>query len=473
MLIKKYNFDGIIHFLGIGGIGVSAIAQIMHNIGYTVQGSDMEANKNTKNLEKMGIKVFIGHNPKNIEGAKIICYSSAIDDNNPEIKEARKNNIPIYPRSKFLNFISKQMYTIAISGAHGKTTTTSILSQLLFDAGRDPTILVGGNLGCIDSNSYVGESDLFVLEADESDKSFLDVCSSIVIVTNIELDHTTMYKNTEEVKEAFKAFIDNVPFYGACVACIDDDNLWDVLNDFAFSRPIITYGIKRNANVMATNIRMQEDGTVFDFSYSYNKKNFIVQDVFLPMYGVHNVLNALSCMAVSAFIGLDGDELKKYIAKFAGVARRFSNLLEFKEKDILFMEDYAHHPTEIISTIDAFKQKRTNGRLIVIFEPHKYSRLKEFFKNFVKSFQKIDLVFIMPVFAAGEKDEYMVSSKDLAESIANFNKVESSFIKDKEMLLATLQTEVKQGDTVVFMGAGDMNNIAQYVVKKFKEKWKI
>ncbi len=473
MLKKKYEFDGIIHFLGIGGIGVSAIAKIMHNVGYVVQGSDVEETKNTQDLEKIGIKVFIGHDAKNIKGATVICYSSAIDDNNPEILEAKKNNIPVYPRSRFLNFISKQMYTIAISGAHGKTTTTSLLSQLLFDAGEDPTILVGGNLRFIGSNSYVGKSDLFVLEADESDKSFLDVCSSIVIVTNIELDHTTMYENTEEMKEAFKQFIDGVPFYGVCIACIDNDNLWDVLNDLASSRPILTYGIERSADVVATNMRMQEDGTVFDFSYSYRGKKIALQDVFLPMYGMHNILNALPCMAAGIFLGLDAGKLKEHIAKFAGVARRFTHILEFKEKDILIMEDYAHHPTEIINTIDAFKQKRTSGRLVVIFEPHRYSRLKAFFKDFVKSLKEIDLVFIMPVFTANEEDIYGVSSVDLAESIANFNKVKSRFVKDKEVLLNILQKEVIQGDTVVFMGAGDINGVAKYVAKKLGEEWKI
>ena len=401
--MKKINLGqkDLIHFVGIGGIGMSGLAQIMKNMGFRVQGSDQNKNKNTISCSKLGIKIFIGHSSNKIKKANILVKSTAIKNSNVEIKYAKKNKIPIYTRAEVLADVVSLKKNIIITGSHGKTTTTSLVSKILSDQKLDPTIINGGVINSLKSNAKLGKGDWAILEADESDGSFLKLPINYSIVTNIDYEHLDYYKNYKNLENSFVEFINKTPPTGKAIICIDSKNVRKILNKIKIKN-FLTYGESKEANYQVSKIKYNLDSTSFDLSFKdREKKRKKIKNINVKLLGKHNVLNAAAAFIVCLNLGADQNIIKKSLKNFSGVQRRMTKVFSKNKND--FYDDYAHHPTEISSILEGVHNVSAKRKIISVFEPHRYSRVISLKNEFSKCFSKSSLVIICPLYAAGEK----------------------------------------------------------------------
>jgi UDP-N-acetylmuramate--alanine ligase len=453
-----------VHFVGIGGIGMSGLAEILRTLDFDVTGSDLRPNDNTRRLESLGARVFFGHAAENVTGADVVVYSSAIDPHNPEVARARALEIPIIPRAEMLAELMRTRYAVTIAGSHGKTTTTSLVATVLRAAGLDPTVVVGGKVNALGSNARLGEGDLFVAEADESDGSFLKLTPTIAVVTNIDPEHLDHYGTHEAVKDAFVEHANRVPFYGLCVLCIDHPSVQDILP--RIDRRHVTYGISRQADYRAKNPRFEGLATRFDaFRRNDPLGSFVVH-----MPGAHNVLNALAVIAVADELEVPLDVAREAMAGFHGVQRRFTVLGQpavtrnGKHGDVMIVDDYGHHPAEIEATLDA-AQRGFDRRVVVAFQPHRYTRTKLLFEEFTRAFNEADVLLVTEVYPAGEKPIEGASGEALAEAIRAHGHHAVSFVRDKKQVGRALLDAVEPGDLVIALGAGDINASARELLE--------
>ena len=463
MLLNKTD---IIHIIGIGGIGMSGIAEIMSKMGYRVQGSDANKSNNTKRLEKKNIKVFIGHKKSNVKRANIVFFSTAIKNSNIEMISARENNIPTLPRFKILSHLMRLKKGIAISGSHGKTTTTTMVSSIFMHQNLKPTIINGGIINEIGTNTKLGTGEWMVVEADESDGTFLKLPATISAITNIDKEHLDYYKSFSILKKSFKKFITQVPFYGFSVVCNDDPYLKKLITDIK-STSIIKYGFSKNSDIRALNVRVKNDSVVFDVENNLLKNNKkIIKNYQLPMLGSYNILNALVGIAISLKLKLPQQKTKKALKNFDGVARRFTKIDRINNN--LFIDDYAHHPTEIDSVLSAAKQSQSSNNIIAVFQPHRYSRVLTLKKEFSKCFKKANTVLVLDIYAAGEKNYTSFKIKTLVNLIKNNSKTDTHYIESIDLVSKFLNAGKR--NLVIFMGAGNISSQAVSFVNRQKVK---
>ena len=419
----------IIHFVGIGGIGMSGLALIMKGLGFQIQGSDKSLNKNVERLKKNNIKFSLGHAPSNIKKATILVISSAIKNNNPEIKEAKKKNLPIYKRGDMLAHITSLKKNIVVSGSHGKTTTTSLIASIFAKANLDPTIINGGVINSLDNSAKLGKSEWSILESDESDGSFVKVPSTYAVVTNIDREHMDYYKSLDDLKRHFIRFMKKVPSFGKTFICIDDKNNKEVYKKIKIKN-ILTYGFNKNSNFKIKNTSYFKNKSFFDIEMCLpNKKKKNLRKFEIPLIGSHNVKNATAAIAVSYFIGIPLKVLKKSLKNFKGVERRFNKVFSYNGADIY--DDYAHHPTEIKEVIDGVRNSHKEKKIICIFQPHRISRLNDLEKDFCLSFKKANSVILCPVYKAGEKMKLDLNYNNFSKKIANESKVQVFLVNNQ------------------------------------------
>jgi UDP-N-acetylmuramate--alanine ligase len=452
-----------VHFIGVGGIGMSGLAEILRTLDFDVSGSDLRPNENTRRLEQLGVRVSFGHAADNVRGADVVVYSSAITPANPEMARARALEIPIIPRAEMLAELMRVRYAVTIAGSHGKTTTTSLVATVLRAAGLDPTVVVGGKVNALGSNARLGEGDLFVAEADESDGSFLRLTPTIAVVTNIDPEHLDHYGTHDAVKAAFVEHANRVPFYGLCVLCIDHPSVQEILP--RIDRRHVTYGISRQADYRAKNVRYEGLATHFDaYRRSDSLGTFVVH-----MPGAHNVLNSLAAVAVADELEVPLDVTREAIAGFHGVQRRFTVVgqptieRDGKRGDVMVIDDYGHHPAEIEATLDA-AQRGFDRRVVVAFQPHRYTRTKLLFDEFTRAFNKADVLFVTDVYPAGEKPIDGATGDALAEAIRAHGHHAVTYVRDKKQVSRALLEVVEPGDIVIALGAGDINASARELV---------
>ncbi len=446
----------IIHFVGIGGIGMSGLAIIMKGLGFQIQGSDKSFNKNVERLKKNNIKFFLGHSTSNVKKATILVISSAIKNNNPEIKEAKKKNLPIYKRGDMLAHITSLKKNIVVSGSHGKTTTTSLIASIFAKAKLDPTIINGGVINFLDNSAKLGKSEWSILESDESDGSFVKVPSTYAVVTNIDREHMDYYKSLDDLKRHFIKFMKKVPSFGKTFICIDDKNNREVYRQIKIKN-ILTYGFNNNSNFKIKNTSFFKNKSFFDIEMSLpNKKKKILKKFEIPLIGSHNIKNATAAIAVSHFIGIPLIILKKSLKNFKGVERRFNKIFSYNGADIY--DDYAHHPTEIKEVIDGVKNSFKKKKIICIFQPHRISRLNDLKKDFCLSFKKASSVILCPVYKAGENMKLNLNYYKFSEQIAKKSKVQVFLVNNQYELAKFLKQHLNPENIAIGMGAGSISN---------------
>ena len=446
-----------IHFVGIGGVGMSGIAEVLANLGYQVSGSDLAANAATRRLGSLGVKIFLQHKPEQIEGADAVVVSSAVQPDNPEVLEARERRIPVVPRALMLAELMRLKRGVAIAGTHGKTTTTSLVASVLAEGGLDPTFVIGGRLTAAGSNARLGGGDFIVVEADESDASFLHLQPVIAVVTNIDADHMDTYgQEFPRLKQAFVQFLQNLPFYGAAVLCADDSNVRDVLP--LVSKPIVTYGTGEECSVRAEAIR--HDGGRMRFRATRGGGKPL--DVLLNLPGRHNVLNALAAIAVADELGVADAAILKALAEFRGVGRRFQSYGEIALDgggSFTLIDDYGHHPAEMSATLDAARGAFAGRRLVLAFQPHRFTRTRDLFEDFVRVLSTADALLLAEVYPAGEAPIVAADGRSLARAVRVAGKVEPVFIEDIAEMPDAIRRVARDGDVVVTMGAGSIGNV--------------
>ncbi len=445
-----------IHFIGISGIGMSGIAELMLDKGYLVQGSDISINENTKRLKTKGIKFFLGHNKKNIKNADAVVYSSAIKKNNPEIKEAYNKKIPVLSRADMLSELMKNKKSIAIAGSHGKTTTTSLVGNIFNEAGLDPTIVNGGIINSFSNNNRYGKGEWMIVEADESDGTFLKLPHQISIITNLDIEHMDFYKSKKNLINAFEEFINLLPFYGTTIMCHDDKNLKLLINKIK-TRNILTYSIKNNkADVLIFDIKQNKLKTSFKLKIKNKIINPSNYKFTINAIGNHNILNATASIVAAKLNRIKNKDINNALTNYVGVKRRFS-FIGKKNKSFVY-DDYAHHPSEIAATLSAAKS--LNNKVIVVFQPHRYTRTKILIKEFIKVLSKVDYLFLLETYSAGEKIIKGATSKDLFSKILKKNK-NTVYLKNIGDLSKLMEPYTINQNTIVFMGAGSISNIAK------------
>ena len=439
-----------VHFVGVGGIGMSGLAEILRTLQFDISGSDLREGENTKNLERLGVRIALGHRAENVLRADVVVYSSAIKSTNPELVEALASGIPVISRAEMLAELMRVKYGVAIAGSHGKTTTTSLVATILGAAGLDPTVVVGGRMAALGTNARWGAGDLLVAEADESDGSFLRLAPTIAVVTNIDPEHLDHYGDYEGLKAAFGEFIEKVPFYGLSVLCLDHPAVQDLLPKS--NRRYVTYGLSPQATYFARDLKYKGTNTSFEaFKQGQSLGRFTVR-----MPGEHNVLNTLAAIAVSDELEAPLDVMKDALENFHGVARRFSIVGEVQ--GITLVDDYGHHPAEISATLEAAR-KAFSGRVLVAFQPHRFSRTQLLFDDFTRCFNAADVVLIADVYAAGEAPIDGVSSEHLVRAIAARGHRAVKYLRERAELAAELATLARPGDVVISLGAGDINKV--------------
>jgi UDP-N-acetylmuramate--alanine ligase len=446
-----------IHFVGIGGAGMCGIAEVLLNTGYQISGSDMRASKVTQRLEQLGATVFIGHQQSNIGGVDVVVCSTAVNENNPEIVGAKAFRIPIVPRAEMLAELMRYRHGIAVAGTHGKTTTTSLIASIFAEAKLDPTFVIGGLLNSAGTNARLGESRILVAEADESDASFLHLQPMVSVVTNIEADHMSTYGGDfGKLKQTFIDFLHNLPFYGMAVMCIDDDVVRELLP--AVGRSILTYGFSADADFSISNIEKHSLSTSFTVTRPGDAESL---DVTINMPGDHNVLNATAAIAVATDEGVDDLSIQRGLEKFEGVGRRFELHGEYPVGDgtVLLVDDYGHHPTEVAATISAARQAWPDRRLLMIYQPHRYSRTKDLFEDFVRVLSTVDSLLLLEVYSAGEDPVTGADGRSLSGSIRNRGQVDPVFVENIESVADVLKDIVQPGDVVLTQGAGNVGSI--------------
>ncbi|HTP64164.1 MAG TPA: UDP-N-acetylmuramate--L-alanine ligase [Geobacteraceae bacterium] len=437
-----------IHFVGIGGIGMSGIAEVLLNLGYKVSGSDLRQSDTTDRLASLGGEIHIGHARENLKDVDVVVTSTAVRSDNPEVVEALGRLIPVIPRAEMLAELMRMKYGIAIAGTHGKTTTTSMVATVLTHGGIDPTIVIGGKLNTLGSNAKLGQGKFLVAEADESDGSFLKLSPTIAVVTNIDADHLDFYSGIEEIKDIFVDFINKVPFYGLAVLCLDDRNIAEVLP--RVKKRFVTYGLSSQADIRATNIRLSGNSTSFIAHY----KGYRMGEITFSMPGMHNVLNALACIAVAMELDVQFSHIQEGFARFGGVGRRFQ--IKGEVNGIMVVDDYGHHPAEIKATLAAARKGWPERRLVVAFQPHRYSRTKELFDEFVTAFYDTDLLVVTDIYAASERPIEGVTAEALAAAIRRHGQKDVTYIADREAIPEYLAGIARPGDIILTLGAGNI-----------------
>ncbi len=446
----------IIHFIGIGGIGMSGLSLIMHNMGFKIQGTDISNNKNIDRLKKSKIKVIIGHKKSNIKGATIIVISSAIKNSNPEIKEAKNRGLPIYKRGDMLGHITALSKNITVVGSHGKTTTTSLISGIFSKTNLDPTVINGGVLNSFGNSAKFGKSKWSILELDESDGSFIKALPTYSIITNIDREHMDYYKSMKNLLNQFEKFIEKVPSFGKSLICIDDKNNRELIKKIKIKN-IYTYGLKSRSNFQIKNITHKKKLSKFDIVVNLpSKKKFKIKNISIPLLGLHNVRNSTAAIAVTYMLGISIQTIKKGLAEFKGVQRRFNKI--FTYRNIEFFDDYAHHPSEIKEVLSGVKMAYKDQKIICIFQPHRISRLKDLREEFAKSFRNADEVILCPLYTAGEKIKLGFKYDDFAKEISKLSKVDLFVIKDENNLARYVKNNIYGNKIVIGMGAGSISN---------------
>ncbi len=446
-----------IHFVGIGGTGMSGIAEVLLNLGYAISGSDIKESATTERLTKLGISVTIGHQRENITQVDVVVVSSAIDRKNPEVDEAYQQRIPVIPRAEMLAELMRFRFGIAVAGTHGKTTTTSLTASLLAEGGLDPTFVIGGRLNSAGTNAQLGSGNYLVAEADESDASFLYLQPMIAIVTNIDHDHMETYENSySRLKETFVEFLHHLPFYGLAVLCLDDEGVREILP--SLSKPMVTYGVHEDADFRATNIRQEGMHTHFTV---HRRGDYAPLEVTLNMPGWHNMLNALAAIAVATKLAVDDAAIQRSLNAFKGVGRRFQiqGDLPVHNGIVTLIDDYGHHPREVAATLEALKQAYPSRRSIIIFQPHRYTRTRDLFEDFVQVLAGVDVLILMDIYPAGESVITGADGRSLSRAIRLRGQVDPIFVEHWEDLPKLLVGIVHENDVILTMGAG---NVGQF-----------
>jgi len=456
------------HFIGIGGVGMGGIAEVMHHLGFKVSGSDLGSNALTQRLAGLGVTILKGHSAEHVDEVDVVVVSTAVPEDNPELLRARELHIPVVRRAEMLAELMRFQQGIAVAGTHGKTTTTSLVASLLTEGQLDPTYVIGGRLNSSSANAYLGQSDWLVAEADESDASFLYLQPIIAIVTNIDADHLSTYDGDfEKLKQTFVDFLMHLPFYGLAIVCIDDEHIRDVLPKVA--RPVKTYGLAEEADVRAKNIQQLGLQMHFDVQFSDGSE---LKDVVLNMPGIHNVLNALAAITVSRELGVSHDDTKNALASFAGVGRRAQaqGTLYFPKGSALLFDDYGHHPTEVSATIKAIAGGWPDNRLVVVFQPHRYTRTRDLFEDFAESLSIPDVLVLSEVYSAGEEKITGADGRSLARAIRNRGQVDPIFVEDINDVPEALRSVLKNGDIVLTLGAGSVGGLSLSLPELFPKE---
>ncbi|MCK9284787.1 MAG: UDP-N-acetylmuramate--L-alanine ligase [Rhodocyclaceae bacterium] len=448
-----------IHFVGIGGSGMSGIAEVLANQGFDVSGSDLTASATTRRLAGLGIRIAIGHRMGNVDGADAVVASTAVKDDNPEVLAARERHIPVVPRAQMLAELMRLKQGIAIAGTHGKTTTTSLVASALAAGGLDPTFVIGGRLNSAGANAQLGQGEFLVAEADESDASFLFLSPVISVVTNIDADHMETYGHDfGRLKQAFVDFIHRLPFYGVAVVCLDDPNVAEIIP--RVSKQIITYGLSERASIRAENVRAVDGQMHFD---CVRTNGSVVRfPVTLNLAGMHNVLNALATVAVATEVGVADNDIVRALAEFKGVGRRFQRYGEIAAAGgghFTLIDDYGHHPVEMAATLAAARGAFPGRRIVLAFQPHRYTRTRDCFEDFVRVLSAADAVLLSEVYAAGEAPIVAADGRSLARAIRLAGKVEPLFVEDVAAMPAAIVDAARDGDVVITMGAGSVGSV--------------
>ncbi len=453
------------HFIGIGGVGMGGIAEVMFHLGFTVTGSDMSVNALTTRLSSLGVTVYQGHAADNVKYADVVVVSTAVPEDNPELMRARERRIPVVPRAAMLGELMRFQQGIAVAGTHGKTTTTSLVASVLHQGGLDPTYVIGGRLNSSSTNAYLGQSDWLVAEADESDASFLFLQPVLSVVTNIDADHLATYDGDfEKLKQTFLEFIHHLPFYGLAVLCVDDENICELLPQI--TRPVVTYGLSYQADVRAVNLRQDGLKMYFDVQFAAGGT---LNNVVLNLPGEHNVLNALASIAIARELNVDNSAIAQALHDFEGIGRRVQNhgALHFDGGSAQLFDDYGHHPTEVVATLKAMRGGWPDRRLVVIFQPHRYTRTRDLFEDFAEALSEPDVLVLTEVYAAGEEPLTGADGRSLARSIRNRGLVDPIFVEDINDVPEALSTILKEGDVVLTLGAGSVGSLVTALATRF------
>ena len=459
-MVEKYGMDRIrrIHFVGIGGVGMSGIAEVLINLGYQVSGSDLQMNPIARRLADLGANVFLGHDAENVRMAEVVVVSSAVNSDNPELEFARLHKIPVVSRAEMLAELMRFRYGIAVAGTHGKTTTTSLTASVLAEAGLDPTFVIGGRLNSAGTNAQLGRGDYLVAEADESDASFLHLQPMIAIVTNIDEDHMETYGGDfQRLKATFIEFLHHLPFYGLAVLCIDDPGVQEILP--SVNKPVVTYGLSESADIRAVDIVKEGLRTHFTVRRSVCDSGLAVT---LNLPGIHNVLNALAVIGVATELGVSNEAIQRALAGFKGIGRRFQINAEIPLGGgiVTFVDDYGHHPREVAATLDSARQAFPGRRLVVVFQPHRYSRTRDLFEDFVGVLSKVDVLVLLDIYAAGEAPLAGVDGRSLSGAIRMRRLVDPIFVQNPKELDELLPKILCPDDVLLTLGAGNIGAIA-------------
>ncbi|HVF30186.1 MAG TPA: UDP-N-acetylmuramate--L-alanine ligase [Pyrinomonadaceae bacterium] len=453
-----------IHFIGIGGIGMSGIAEVLCNLGFVVSGSDIRKSKNTQRLEPMGIKISEGHAAENVGDAQVVVYSSAVKPDNPEVIVARQNGIPVIPRAEMLaELMMLKPYAVAIAGTHGKTSTTSMVATLLVRAGLDPTTVVGGVVDTLGSNAKLGASEWFVTEADESDRSFLMLYPTIAVVTNIDKEHMESYKGMDDVVQCFTDFVNKVPFFGAAIICLDDPNVQLIIPNIKRRR--VTYGMTAQADISAHNIRYTDS---FGSEFTVWRGTETLGDIELPVPGKHNIYNALAATAVALELDIPFEKIASAFITFKNANRRF----QFKGEagGVTVVDDYGHHPTEILATLSAAKHSAGGRRTVVVFQPHRFSRTKELMDEFALAFNNADVLYVLDIYAASEPPMEGITAEVLTENIRKYGHKNATYIGGVDTASAKVCDDLRAGDLVITLGAGSVTRLSDEILETLRGK---
>ena len=452
-----------IHMVGIGGIGMSSIAEVLLNRGYDVTGSDLETSDVTERLEDHGATIYEGHAAEQVGEADVVVYSSAIDpDENPETREAERRRISLIPRAEMLGELIRMKYGVGIAGTHGKTTTTSMAGLVVTEGGFDPTVIVGGKVTAFGSNAITGEGDVIVIEADEYDRTFLRLTPSVAVITSIEEDHLDIYDDLADIQQAFTEYANSVPFFGAAILCLDDPNVQAIVGDI--ERRVTTYGTTRQAEVRADNIRRDGLETTFDVL----RRDEHLGTITLQVPGLHNVRNALAAVAVGLELEVSFEQIRAGLSGFTGVRRRFEHIGE--GSGVVVLDDYAHHPTEIRATLDAASQGFPDRRIVAVFQPHLYSRTRDFLDDFARSFFNTDRLVLTDIYGSREEPIEGIDGRRLADRAEQFGHRDVHFVPDKTDLPGRLDDLTAPGDVVLMLGAGDIWRYSRSFVERLQEE---
>ncbi len=448
-----------IHFVGIGGIGMSGIAEVLLNLGYRVSGSDMKESDTTERLKSLGGEIFIGHRAENITSPHVVVISSAVKNDNVEVIAAREKQVPVIPRAEMLAELMRLKYGVAIAGAHGKTTTTSMVATVFAAGGIDPTVVIGGKLNSLGTNAKLGQGEFLVAEADESDGSFLKLSPTIAVVTNIDAEHLDYYKDIDEIKAAFLTFVNKVPFYGVSVLCLDQPHIQALIP--SLQKRYQTYGMSTQADYQARDITLRPFGSTF--KVVHHNKDLGLFELAVP--GVHNISNSLAAIAVARELDIDIETIRKALREFSGVQRRFQ--IKGEVGGVIVVDDYGHHPTEIRATLAA-AATGMERRVVVVFQPHRYTRTQHLLEEFFTAFNQADKLIVMDIYAAGEKPIPGVSGQALYEGIRKHGHKDVTFIPERGKIVEHMAAVLKKGDLMITLGAGDVWKLGEEVLEKLK-----